>query len=78
MGGTSTDVSLVGEHPNVTREGSIGPYPVAVPMADIHTIASGGGSLAYLDAAGALHVGPNRPGRIPDLRVTDAAALLQR
>ncbi len=34
-------------------------------MADIHTIASGGGSLAYLDAAGALHVGPQSAGANP-------------
>ena len=88
MGGTSTDVSLVGERPNVTREGSIGPYPVAVPMADIHTIASGGGSLAYLDAAGALHVGPESAGANPgpacygrggtSATVTDANVVLGR
>lgn len=88
MGGTSTDVSLVGERPNITREGSIGPYPVAVPMADIHTIASGGGSLAYLDAAGALHVGPESAGANPgpacygrggiSATVTDANVVLGR
>lgn len=88
MGGTSTDVSLVGERPTITREGSIGPYPVAVPMADIHTIASGGGSLAYLDAAGALHVGPESAGASPGpacygrggtaATVTDANVVLGR
>ncbi len=65
MGGTSTDVSLIGARPSITREGSIGPYPVAVPMADIHTIASGGGSIAFLDDAGALHVGPQSAGANP-------------
>ena len=59
MGGTSTDVVVDrAQRPSMTDEGSIGPYPVAVPMADIHTIGAGGGSIAYLDAAGALHVGP--------------------
>jgi N-methylhydantoinase A len=49
----------------LTDEGRIGPYPVAIPMADIHTIGAGGGSIAYLDTAGALHVGPQSAGATP-------------
>jgi len=65
MGGTSTDVALIQGSPALTDEGRIGPYPVAIPMADIHTIGAGGGSIAYLDAAGVLHVGPQSAGAAP-------------
>jgi N-methylhydantoinase A len=65
MGGTSTDVALLQGEPSLTDEGHIGPYPVAIPMADIHTIGAGGGSIAYIDAAGALHVGPRSAGAAP-------------
>ena len=88
MGGTSTDVSLIDERAQVTNEGFIGPYPVAVPMADIHTIASGGGSIAYLDSVGILHVGPRSAGAEPgpacygkggvEPTVTDANVVLGR
>jgi len=88
MGGTSTDVALIGERPTLTDAGSIGPYPVAVPMADIHTIGAGGGSIAYLDAAGLLHVGPHSAGASPgpacyglgglEPTVTDANLVLGR
>jgi N-methylhydantoinase A len=88
MGGTSTDVALAGDRLSITNEGSIGPYPVAVPMADIHTIASGGGSIAFLDTAGALHVGPRSAGANPgpacydrggvEPTVTDANVVLGR
>ncbi|MEE9253888.1 MAG: hydantoinase/oxoprolinase family protein [Pseudomonadales bacterium] len=65
MGGTSTDVSLVDGAPALTTEGRVGPYPVAIPMADIHTIGAGGGSIAYLDEGGALNVGPQSAGAAP-------------
>ena len=88
MGGTSTDVAMIGESTALTDAGSIGPYPVAVPMADIHTIGAGGGSIAYLDAAGALHVGPRSAGANPgpacyglgglEPTVTDANLVLGR
>jgi N-methylhydantoinase A len=88
MGGTSTDVALIGERAAITDEGSIGPYPVAVPMADIHTIAAGGGSIAFLDAALALFVGPRSAGAKPgpacygrggvEPTVTDANVVLGR
>lgn len=65
MGGTSTDVALVKEKMQLTRDGKIGRYPVAVPMVDMHTIGAGGGSIAYIDEAGMLHVGPESAGARP-------------
>ncbi|MEJ2592279.1 MAG: hydantoinase/oxoprolinase family protein, partial [Candidatus Thiodiazotropha sp.] len=65
MGGTSTDVALIDGAPRLTREGRIGPWPVAVPMVDMHTIGAGGGSLARLDAGGMLQVGPESAGADP-------------
>lgn len=65
MGGTSTDVAMVSSEIRLTTEGKIGPYPVAVPMVDMHTIGAGGGSIAYLDEAGMLHVGPESAGADP-------------
>ncbi len=65
MGGTSTDVALIDGAPRLTREGRIGPWPVAVPMVDMHTIGAGGGSIARVDAGGLLHVGPESAGAMP-------------
>lgn len=65
MGGTSTDVSLIDGDIARTSESSVGPYPVAVPMVDIRTIGAGGGSIAFLDGAGVLHVGPESAGAAP-------------
>jgi len=65
MGGTSTDVSLIDGEIALTDGGSIGPYPVAIPMIDIHTIGAGGGSLAHLDPGGMLKVGPQSAGADP-------------
>ena len=65
MGGTSSDVALIDGSPRLTREGRIGPWPVAVPMVDMHTIGAGGGSIARLDAGGMLQVGPESAGADP-------------
>ena len=66
MGGTSNDVSVVqGGRPVVAAEGRIGPYPVRTPMVDVNTIGAGGGSIAWLDAAGGLRVGPGSAGAEP-------------
>lgn len=88
MGGTSTDVSLCPGQPLFTREFEIGGHPVAVPVMDIHTVGAGGGSLARLDPAGALRVGPESAGAEPGpvcygrggdtLTVTDAHVWLGR
>ena len=66
MGGTSCDVSLVeGGDPLVTRDVTVGEYPVAVPMVDVHTVGAGGGSIARVDEGGALRVGPASAGADP-------------
>lgn len=88
MGGTSTDVALLDNGIRLTSEGRIGQYPIALPMVDMHTIGAGGGSIAYLDSAGMLHVGPESAGAHPGPAcygqggnkptVTDANAVLGR
>ena len=65
MGGTSTDVALLEGEIRLTNQGKIANYPVAVPMADIHTIGAGGGSIAFVDAGGMLQVGPASAGAHP-------------
>ncbi len=65
MGGTSTDVSIIDKEIGFTTGASIGGYPVAVPMVDMHTIGAGGGSIAQLDVGGLLLVGPGSAGADP-------------
>ncbi|NPV60895.1 MAG: hydantoinase/oxoprolinase family protein [Actinobacteria bacterium] len=65
MGGTSTDVSLVSGSVALTSEGEVGGFPVRFPMVDIHSIGAGGGSIARVDAGGALKVGPESAGADP-------------
>jgi N-methylhydantoinase A len=67
MGGTSFDVGVIRDgRPAVTSEKQMGyGLPVRIPMIDIHTIGAGGGSLARLDAAGILRVGPESAGAEP-------------
>jgi N-methylhydantoinase A len=66
MGGTSCDVSLVTDgEPLVATETDVGGYPVAVPAVDVHTVGAGGGSVAHVDAGGALRVGPASAGADP-------------
>jgi N-methylhydantoinase A len=88
MGGTSTDVCLLDGPPRTTHEISLAGLPVAVPVLDVHSVGAGGGSLARIDAGGALRVGPEsagaRPGPIcygrggAGLTVTDANLILGR
>ncbi len=65
MGGTSTDVALCDGRAPTTTEGEIAGLPLRLPLIDIHTVGAGGGSLAYLDAGGALLVGPQSAGAEP-------------
>jgi N-methylhydantoinase A len=65
-GGTSTDVCLVeGAEPQLTREGRIGPFSVRVPMIDIVSVGTGGGSIAWVGPEGGLRVGPRSAGADP-------------
>ena len=66
MGGTSFDAALVrGGEPLVMVDGIIDRLRLALPMIDIHTIGAGGGSVAWLDEGGLLHVGPQSAGAQP-------------
>src|SRR5207237_10721020 len=87
MGGTSTDVALLEGRLIVTSEADVAGLPVRVPMLNIHTVGAGGGSLARIDAGGALRVGPESAGADPgpicygkstQPTVTDANLLLGR
>lgn len=66
MGGTSCDVALVRHgQPIVTDRSTVDERHIAVPMLDIKTVSAGGGTLASVDALGALHVGPQSAGAVP-------------
>lgn len=87
MGGTSTDVSLCPGRIKETTSATLGGYPISVPMIEIHTVGAGGGSIARVDAGGALTVGPQSAGADPgpacygkgdQITVTDANLALGR
>ena len=66
VGGTSTDVSLVRDStPRFSTRRLVAGFPIAVPMLDIQVIGAGGGSIAAVDDAGALKVGPRSAGAAP-------------
>lgn len=66
VGGTSTDVCLVQDlQPQLTTQSKIAHYPVKVPMLDIVTIGTGGGSIAWIGPQNALKVGPQSAGARP-------------
>lgn len=87
MGGTSTDVALcdggVPTRPDLEVDG----LAARMPTVDVHTVGAGGGSVARVDAGGALRVGPQSAGADPgpaaygrgrDFTVTDAQVVLGR
>jgi N-methylhydantoinase A len=87
MGGTSSDVGLVREGDiERTTEATVGGHPVGIPMVDVETVGAGGGSVAWVDAGGALRVGPQSAGANPgpacygkggdEPTVTDASLVL--
>jgi N-methylhydantoinase A len=90
MGGTSSDVALIlGGVPSVSAELELDyAMPVHVPMVDVNTLGAGGGSIARIDEAGLLRVGPESAGADPgpiaygrggqDPTITDANLLLGR
>src|SRR5712691_8721255 len=87
MGGTSTDVSVVDGIPAYRTDTVLAGLPLRVPSLDIHTVGAGGGSLARIDAGGALKVGPESAGADPgpacygrgdQPTVTDAQLVLGR
>lgn len=66
MGGTSTDVCRIefGQF-DVSYERTIDGYVCRLPSAGVHTVGAGGGSIAWIDAAGSLRVGPQSAGAVP-------------
>jgi N-methylhydantoinase A len=89
MGGTSTDVCLIrGGQPYVTTDYKVVGHPMRFPLIDIHSIGAGGGSVAWIDEGGGLHVGPHSVGSDPgpacyglggeEPTVSDAHAVLGR
>ncbi len=87
VGGTSSDIALIEDgRPALKTEGTIEGYPVRVSMVDVNTIGAGGGSLAWIDGAGGLRVGPASAGSEPgpacygrggsQATVTDASVVL--
>jgi len=91
IGGTSADIGIVVDGrlaETDARSTSIAGFPLQLPMIDIHTIGAGGGSIAYVDEAGAFHVGPRSAGAMPgpaaygrggaEPTVTDANLILGR
>lgn len=65
IGGTSTDMALIDREPLRTNLGEIAGMPLRMPRLEVHTIGAGGGSIARLDAAGGLRVGPESAGADP-------------
>ena len=90
MGGTSSDVALIRDNrPLISNEIEVEyAMPIHVPMVDVHTIGAGGGSLASVNRAGLLEVGPQSAGSMPgpicymrggtQPTITDANLLLGR
>ncbi|SJM62702.1 hydantoinase/oxoprolinase family protein [Gulosibacter sp. 10] len=89
IGGTSTDIALIRDgQPDEMAAGEIEGYPIRLPAVDIHTIGAGGGSIAWIDSAGVLRVGPHSAGASPgpicygrggaEITVTDAHLMLGR
>jgi N-methylhydantoinase A len=89
MGGTSTDVSLIsGGRADLAAERDVGGLPLRLPTVDLQTVGAGGGSIVWVDAGGAVRVGPESAGADPGPAcygrggtrptVTDANLLLGR
>lgn len=87
MGGTSADASVILDGKPLERLGAdVGGVPLALPHVLIETVGAGGGSIAWVDAGGALRVGPQSAGAVPgpacygqggtDATVTDAVLVL--
>jgi N-methylhydantoinase A len=66
IGGTSADVGLILDGaPLVEPGGEVADVPIAMPRVLVETVSAGGGSIAWIDAGGALRVGPHSAGAVP-------------
>ena len=93
MGGTTAKASLITDGVPAIEEGYVigdraSGQPMQLPVVDIIEVGAGGGSIAWCDAAGGIHVGPVSAGADPgpaaygrgssDPVVTDADLILGR
>jgi N-methylhydantoinase A len=90
IGGTSLDIALIVDgQPTTAYEMNLGyGLPIKIPMLDIRTVGAGGGSIAWIDRAGILQIGPRSAGANPgpacygqggqEPTVTDANLVLGR
>ena len=87
MGGTSCDIALIRDGvPIVTNQTRVARFPLRMQMVDVNTIGAGGGSIAWVDGADSLRVGPQSAGAEPgpacyrrggtEATVTDASLVL--
>lgn len=66
MGGTSADVALIVDgNPVITARGAFEEWPLHRPMVEVRTIGAGGSSIAWIDDAGGIRVGPKSAGAVP-------------
>lgn len=65
MGGTSTDISLIEDDIIITQETELEGLPIRIPTVFIKTVGAGGGSIAWIDKAGVLKLGPASAGSDP-------------
>jgi N-methylhydantoinase A len=66
IGGTTADMALLTDYKADHRVAShIHGWPILFPAVDIRSVGAGGGSIAFVDSAGAVHVGPNSAGAYP-------------
>src|SRR5437867_12706587 len=66
MGGTSADLAVVRDgRPLYSTDETVGDFPIVMPAVGVSSIGAGGGSVAWLDAAGVLKVGPRSAGADP-------------
>lgn len=66
IGGTTADIGVIVDgKPLTSTEGRVLKYPIRIPMIDVTSIGAGGGSIAWLDEAMSLHVGPHSAGSVP-------------
>lgn len=66
MGGTTAKTSIItGGLPETAEQYMVEGRPILLPVVDLREIGAGGGSIAWIDEAGAMHVGPQSAGAAP-------------
>lgn len=66
IGGTSADVALIHDgQPQYGIGEYIGDFQIFIPSVSVTSIGDGGGSIAWVDSFGVLHVGPESAGSNP-------------